>query len=282
MKKLFFTVQLFLISTFLTAQLVNINPDTTGNPWWVYEVSPVTPEIQAEIDLVPEFVLSPSSAQTTLPQVVDNSQEIYMREVFSQVDGSCGQASGIAYTYTYEINRLRGLSANDTSDNQYPTHFTFNIVRTYSDSTPGAAFYHWGWKLLKYAGCPNVTEYGGMYPPESMPWRSRVWKSDYNLYRKAMKNRTSDWSSINATTPEGLDDLKHWLNDHNEDSTSVGGLACFSTYLRGETNWEQINDTIFIATELDTEEGYHAMTIVGYNDTIGWDFNEDDTFNQYN
>jgi hypothetical protein len=131
MKKLFFLIQLLLISTLLSAQLVNINPDSTGSPWWVYEVSPVTLEIQAEIDQIPKFVLSPSSAQTTLPLVVDNSQEIYMREVFSQRDGSCGQASGIGYTYTYEINRLRGLSANDTSDNLYPTHFTFNIVRSY-------------------------------------------------------------------------------------------------------------------------------------------------------
>jgi len=240
----------------------------------VFQTSPVTQEIQAEIDQVPKFVLTPSSAQTTLPEVVDNSMEIYMRDVFSQKDGSCGQASGIGYTYTYEINRLRGLSATSTTDNQYPTHFTYNIVRSYQGM--GGSWYHQGWELIKQAGCPNVTEYGGeMYPPEMMPWRSRVWESVYDLYRDAMPNRVSDWFLINATTPEGLDDLKHWLNDHNEDSTSVGGLACFATYMSGNTNWEQINDTISIATELDTQFGYHAMTIVGYNDTIGWDFNGD-------
>ncbi len=68
------------------------------------------------------FVLTPSSAQTSLPSVVDNSQEIYMKDVFTQWDGSCGQPSGIGYTY--EINRLRNLPAG-TTDNLYPTHFIY-------------------------------------------------------------------------------------------------------------------------------------------------------------
>ncbi len=76
------------------------------------------------INQVPKFVLTPSSAQTSLPSVVDNSQEIYMRDVFTQWGGSCGQPSGIGYTYTYEINGLRNLTAG-TTDNLYPTHFIY-------------------------------------------------------------------------------------------------------------------------------------------------------------
>ncbi len=111
MKKLLLFILFLKLSTQLTAQLVNINPNPNSDPWWVFGVSPVTPEIQAEIDQVPNLVLSAISLQTNLPTVVDNSQEIFMRPVFNQKDGCCAQASGIGYTFTYEINRLRDSSA---------------------------------------------------------------------------------------------------------------------------------------------------------------------------
>ena len=81
------------LATSVNAQLVNINPDLNGEPWWVggYEL---TPKQQAELDALPELTLTEASINTPLPSVVDNSTRKYFRSIFRQDGGSCGMASG--------------------------------------------------------------------------------------------------------------------------------------------------------------------------------------------
>ncbi|MCF8366396.1 MAG: telomere resolvase, partial [Bacteroidales bacterium] len=73
---------------------------------------------------IPELKLPEESKSRNLPESVDNSQLPYFRPIFDQVALECGQASGVAYTFTYEINRLRDLPAN-VPENQYVTHFVY-------------------------------------------------------------------------------------------------------------------------------------------------------------
>ena len=109
MKKL----NLFLIiwlTIFLTvnlnAQLINCNPDPNGEPWW-FGGFEMTPEYQAMLDSLPEFIPNEASLNTTLDPVVDNSQEIFFRQIFNGQNYACTQSSGIGYIFTYEINKLR-------------------------------------------------------------------------------------------------------------------------------------------------------------------------------
>lgn len=53
------------------AQVVNINPDPYDDPWIAGDAIPTPPEIE---ETVPFMVLTPESAATELPSVVDNSQ----------------------------------------------------------------------------------------------------------------------------------------------------------------------------------------------------------------
>lgn len=109
------------------AQLINCNPDPNGEPWWAGGLPEVTSEIQAELDAIPPLVISSKSSATILPSQVDNSQRPWFRPVFLQNGGCCGQASGVGYTFTYEVNRVRNVSGN-LPKNQYPTHFTWNFL----------------------------------------------------------------------------------------------------------------------------------------------------------
>lgn len=156
---------LFLLTVFVVisvnAQLTNLNPDPNGEPWWAGDLPEVTPAIQAHIDAIPFLVLSQASANTVLPDEVDNSDNIYMRPILMQYQGTCAQAAGIAYTYTYEINRLRNLSAT-VDENQYPTHYTYNFVNNGVDE---GSWYYDAWDILQDNGCPNKSTYGGMYVP---------------------------------------------------------------------------------------------------------------------
>ncbi len=158
MKKFFILLTLWLLTSLaikVSAQLINLNPDPNGEPWWAGGLPEITPEIQAELDAIPELILTPKSQQMTLPSVVDNSEKIWFRPIFSQDGGSCGQASGVAYLFTYEINRVRNLPANEEwhTSNQYPTHYTWNYL---NNGGSGGSWYYWGWNIINNSGIPTV------------------------------------------------------------------------------------------------------------------------------
>lgn len=123
MKTKIYLISLFfaLITLSINAQIINMNPDSDGEPWIAGGLPEITPEIQAKIDAIPEMVLSSVSSNLLLPDAVDNSQNIFMRPIFNQSQASCAQASGVSYNFTYEINWARNLPSNDEA-NQYPTH----------------------------------------------------------------------------------------------------------------------------------------------------------------
>ncbi len=185
----------------------------------------VTPEIQARLDAIPEMQLSAISSTTELPEVVDNSQNIFMRPIFEQLSNECGQAAGVAYTYTYEINRIRNLPANNQiyEENWYPTHYTWNF---FNNGQASGSWYFDGWDIIIENGCPDVYTWGGMAVSNVK------WMSGYENYHLAMHNRIDSYKYCDISTPEGLEDFKHWINDHNEGS-EIGGLGCFASYLAG-------------------------------------------------
>ncbi|MCD4744675.1 MAG: hypothetical protein K8R58_00070, partial [Bacteroidales bacterium] len=204
-----------------------------------------------------------------LPPVVDNSQEIYWRPVFSQVGFECGQASGIGQNFTYEINSRRDLPS-DIPDNQYPTHFCWNFGNG-GDGYYGVSYFH-SFQIVKTCGTPNVTDYGG-----SMSYGGpRRWMSGYNEYYNGMHNRISSVYAIYGQTEEGILTLKHWINDHLNGS-DVGGVASF--YASCPYGMETLppgtpEEGKYVMTQWDSYAN-HALAIAGYNDSIRWDFNND-------
>ncbi len=99
MKNLFLLIAWILVFS-LNAQVFNINPDTTGDPWWAGGVGELTQEKRDRINQHPVLELSIASDSTPLLDVVDNSSEYFMRPIFKQSGSSYAQASGIGYMYT--------------------------------------------------------------------------------------------------------------------------------------------------------------------------------------
>ena len=241
----------------------------------VLQLSPLSAEEMSALRSLPTLSLPQSHKSKSLPAVVDNSVQPYMREVFQQSGLSCGQAAGIAYNYTYEIDRMRGLPAND-NDNLYPTHFTWNWMHGGS-GWYGVSYLH-SFEVLRHCGNVNVTDYGG-----SLAYGGyERWMSGYQNYKRGMENRINRVYQINVGTPEGLDVFKHWIHDHHE-SGSVGGVGSF---------YSQYMAATFTLPPGTPEEGKyvltsfggsanHAQTIVGYNDSIRWDYNGDGQYTNH-
>ncbi len=262
MKKYFLLI-IFSIFVGTNAQLHNINPDPNGEPWFVGGLRVPTDK---ELQQIPKLeVSSDFYARTAMqfPQQLDNSTLPFFRPIFNQFDGSCSQSSGIAYTFTYEINRLRGANA-DMPENQFPSHYTYDFLN--QGSGDNGSFYTDGWNIVKDNGCPTIAEYGGLRYGTS----AKYWVSGYPDYENMMDDRVKDYFSIDVSTPEGLNMLKQWFTDHL-DGSSTGGIVNFAAGVGGIL-FNMTDDNIITrwASQVD-----HAMTFVGWDDTIAYDYNND-------
>ena len=257
--KQYIIVILFVFSIFYTdAQIKNVNPDKDGEAWILGGLRVPS---QEEINKIPVLEMSDEQrGGKDLPSSLDNSTNSYFRPIFNQTDGSCAQASGIGYTFTYEINRLRGTVANTTS-NQFPTHHTYNFLN--GGSGANGSWYMDGWEIIKANGCPNVSTYGGLAQNET------YWMSSYADYESGMSNRVKDYFAINVGTPEGLETLKYWMFDHL-DGSSDGSIVNFAAGI-SNTNYQTSGDKVISWGNSVN----HAMTFVGWDDNIEHDYSGD-------
>jgi hypothetical protein len=216
---------------------------------------------------LPELTLPENVKSAALPAKVDNSRLAYLRPVFSQEGASCGQAAAVGYNFTYEMAHARGVSA-DTSINQYPTHFVYNFENTGWEYF-GVSYFH-SFEILRKCGTMNVQDYGGLTD------NGNRWITGYDLYRNGMSNRIEDVYTIKTNTAEGILTLKNWVYNHLGQSLT-GGVASF--YATPPWNAVQLPEGTeeqgkLVVTGFSAPAS-HAMTIVGYNDSIKFDYNND-------
>ncbi|MFZ4399037.1 MAG: T9SS type A sorting domain-containing protein [Bacteroidales bacterium] len=216
---------------------------------------------------VPAFYKSVNSS--FLPSSIDNSIQAYFRPITWQSGYECGQTAGIAFVFTYEIDRLRNIPANIPA-NQYPTHFSWNFLND-AYNYKGVSFFD-TWEITRTCGTPNIVDYGGGLNTGG----EKRWMTGYQSYYNGMKNRISGVYSIRCDTPEGLSVLKNWFNDHL-DGSSLGGIACmYAQYCAPDATLP--SGTPEAGKALISSWGAspsHAWTIAGYNDSIRYDYNND-------
>jgi len=217
---------------------------------------------------LPELQWKDCYAKVSLPAVVDNSKQPYFRPFQEQISLECGQLAAIAYNFTYEINYARNTPAN-VPDNQYPTHYTFNFMNG-GFGWSGVSYLH-SLEIARVNGHPNVVDYGGINNPDPS-----AWMTGYDKYYHGMFNKVDQIFQIKLATTEGLMVLKNWLDNHLN-GEDVGGLASFY----GDNPWNVT--TLPAGTPEGGKHVYlafpgiagHANTIVGYNDSIRYDYNQD-------
>jgi hypothetical protein len=232
-------------------------------PQQLYSLSAIPPL------MVPEKYKGPDAP--LLPNAIDNSTQPYFRPITSQYGLECGQNAGICFNFTYEVDRLRGLPANTTT-NQYPSHFAWDFLN--GGTNMGVSCFD-SWDIVRSCGTMNVSEYGGT-PGYGGYMR---WISGYDNYYNGMANRINYMRSIRCDTPEGLLALKYWLYDHLEGST-VGGVANF---------YGNYFNPVNVLPAGTPEAGKyvqnfwgaspsHTWTVCGYNDSIRYDYNNDGNY----
>lgn len=274
MKSFSTLIALLFVFIFMNAQQNQINPKIGGSAQ-----TETLPLIDEEI-LDPLRTLVPISVPPiysgpdapVLPSALDNSTLPFFRPAYNQDGLSCGQASFVGYMFTYEMNRVRNLPGNIPA-NQYPTHFAWNWVNG-GNGWYGASYFHSA-DMLRHVGTPNVTVYGGM----SAGGGTR-WMSGYNDYYHAMHNRIHDAYSIDVSTVEGLQILKHYLHDHL-DGSEHGGVATFYANPPPLYSLPAGTPEAGKKVAISWSSANHAMTFLGYNDSIRWDYNNDGQYTNH-
>ncbi len=257
----------------LAAPTPNLNPDPLGDPWYVdgYTEPDVRPGLLPErrSDLVERLW------SLTLSDRVDHSYSDYMRPVFVQDGGSCGSASRICYMFAYELNSFRDVMGS-LPENTYPSHFTWLV--SYQNSSKD--------QMARDNGVPNSIDYGGdtystIFGDASQDCfdEDYGWMTDYGRWYNAMFNRLDHNTFLDLDTPENLDLLKSWMDDHWGDSDFMeGGVAGAGCAITGVDIVEIPPGEYEAGKQIVQAWGPtidHGTTWSGYDDDVGYDFSGD-------
>jgi hypothetical protein len=262
----------FIFSASTAQELINVNPDPDGEPWIAGGITrddwdQMTAGLPSLDQIIPEGLAKTAAAEP--PDKVDNSVVPAFRPIFNQKGGSCAQASSVGYVFTYEINTLRGLASN-VAANQYPYDFSYNFCN--SGSGNNGSNPNQGYEIAQLCGIPNVETYGGFGLG-----KYTAWMSGYDKYYAAMANRALNQFTIKVNTTAGILQVRQWFNDHGTGADN-GGCLVFSYNSSGTTISTIATGNPEAGKKIYTKfgtTGGHAVTIVGYNDSIRYDFNAD-------
>ncbi|HYV36252.1 MAG TPA: hypothetical protein VE988_11145 [Gemmataceae bacterium] len=222
-----------------------------------------------EPQIIPRGQTQPTKT-VSLPLRHDNSASKYFPPIMQQKGGSCAQASGIHYNFTYEMNLARGLDSK-LPQNQYPDHWTWNCL---NQAELKGSNYAKGWAVVKEIGVPTLDVYGDKFGMHA----DAGWPSGYDKYYAAMKNRVDSYGSFPIKTPEDLQKIKRYLYNHDDPNQKVGGLLSFSMNFKGRKTVKIPAGSYEAGKQLVTkwgDSGGHAMTFIGYDDNIAFDVNGD-------
>ncbi|HEY9060262.1 MAG TPA: C1 family peptidase [Pseudobacteroides sp.] len=204
-----------------------------------------------------------------LPLSVDNSKLDYFPPIRDQKPlGSCASFSSTYYSMTHMTALAKGWNVKDSSDNsnKFSPKWTYNMVNDGKDE--GASIYG-VYKALKEIGAATW---------EDVPYNSDYikWSVDKDTWIKALSYKADKIGVIkDIDTDFGLYNLKLLLTN--------GYVLNFTTGLDSwKCSWVKDDPSSPLDDEFegsricfwaDGRYGPHAMTIVGYNDNLWVDIN---------
>ena len=257
-------------------------PDYTGRvyPDW----SLMTPTGQ-------EGEAARARARSQRPDHVNNAETRYFPPIFEQVGGSCSAASRICYMFSYELAAYRDLDAKQP-ENYYPSHFLY-----LQWATPTGGYIEQRNRVITEIGMPSAADYGGqtysaLFGAQDYDNPEFGWMNGYDKWYRAMHNRMHHPSNfpMNMSTEEGREALKNWLWNHNGDgSFQAGGICGVDVGTADSSMWRKIPQTVTNDAIGVTGMSYvkrwaismdHSVTIVGYDDRIEFDLDEDGIYGE--
>ncbi|QSQ19041.1 PKD domain-containing protein [Pyxidicoccus parkwayensis] len=222
-------------------------------------------------EVLGEGLLAPSGAAsfTVLPSHVDNSALDYFPPIRSQGSiGSCVAWATTYYQLSHNVALQYGWDAKHNTDNTrlFSPKWTYNFI---NNGVDGGSYFWGAYSLLAAQGATSwaTSPYDSNYTS---------WPVDAAVYRGALPFRTNPVQYVYyVSSPDGLQRVKELLAN--------GYVLVYGTFINSWQNTYIKNDPstpdddAFVGKSITYwQNGYngsHAMTIVGYDDTIWADIN---------
>lgn len=244
--------------------LINHNPDPDGEPWISGGLKPLTPEQEIRASRIKELEVSEEILRRHLPSELILTDDSEFAPIFNQAGGSCAQASGVSYLYSYQMNVLEGVSA--TSDNTRAYGFTHNYLN--GGKNASGSWYWDGWNILEKTGCPTKKTFHGALNGGLSGTR---YMDGYDKWHKANDNRVTKQFKISIKSMADIDKMKNWFYDQNgANPNQKGGCLVFAA----KSGSAKKNSTVQagphagepLCTQMTAQDMDHAMTFAGYCD----------------
>lgn len=223
---------------------------------------------------VPVLHLPEALKGRMLPSTIDNTNTPYWPKIRDQhLFYSCQQYAGAVYVFGYEINRMRNRTGW-LDENSFPAHYTWSFMNE-AERYIGVDFLQ-SFNVIRQQGHMTVNDFGGDTASSVLGW-----PNGYEKYRSAMNNRLRQVYAIETGNAEGVNTLRNYLFDHLE-GASTGGIGCFTTSSEALNQMHTIPPGLPEAGKHVVSEWRfdpnHGLTIVGYNDSVRYDVNQDGKF----
>lgn len=218
---------------------------------------------------------------------MDNSNSVYFPKIRYQKSTSCTSYSLTYYVMTYQYNKYYNTSAS-LEENVMSPKWTFNLA--YMGGSTNSGKLNSTFNILKQNGVANIedvpVDFEGSFRPSS-------YTLDYHarddIWEKAQQNKVKDFYKITVGNSD-YDTVVYGPNDENltliKSALAKGEILSFSTdessfrYCKIKSNPEVPYNDDFVGESIVPRCDYgsggaHQMTIVGYDDNIWYDINED-------
>lgn len=237
--------------------------------------------------------IAPLSADG-LPSSVDNSASPYFPYIFKQgllgydinkrQIGCCASAAVGHYQLTYTLNKARGIET--TRDNTFSPKWIYHIVNV----DEGGSRFSETYKFLQSSGCSssNSVPYVG--------FDCRNWCFDPAIWREAMDNRITDYvyydglygklgtAATQISSPDDPDLLRIKTALANEEILAVATYYYSHVQAKIKAHPDASENIKYegerYVSHCNGKEGGHAMVVVGYNDDIWCDINNNDEIDE--
>ena len=215
---------------------------------------------------------------TPLPSEVDNSQSEYFPAVGDQKGlGSCVAFAQAYYQFTYHMNKARGIKT--TPENTFAPKFLYNIT---NKGINDGLHYDSAYRFLQGYGCAPAslvsyddTEYLNWFADEGI-WREAMRYRVESYYEFAEVGILEEGTQITSADDTDLLAIKTAL--HNGDILTYSTLASSWGMTNLKTNPDAPENNKYpneyAVKGLVDIIGGHRMALVGYNDKIWIDVNE--------
>ncbi len=250
-----------------------VNEARAKNKFYLLDEEVVAPEgkdLESTLGAASDTTQSSSNPETmgVLPVGVDNSKTSWFPPIRSQGSlASCVSWATTYYQLTYMNAMAKGLTVNTGDNTQiFSPKWTYNMV---NNGQNGGTYFSDNYNLLKNHGVAKWSEF---------PYDSNYlsWNLDPGVWRNAISSRTNTVQYVySASSSTGLQQIKELLTN--------GYILVFGTYINSWQYTTIKNDPATIEDDavvgqsvaywLNGNNGAHAMTIVGFNDAIWSDIN---------